>query len=80
MSLHQTFLHIDVGFALISIVATTLFVKLILQSTFNLLSPELLLCLDQMFRLCKQNRVDAGRRRLGGIRSLGRWDGRGRVL
>lgn len=59
MSLDQTLLHIDESFSLVNIVAATLSVKLILESAFYLLSLELLLCLDQMFRLCEQDRIDA---------------------
>lgn len=59
MSLDQTLLHIDESFSLVNIVAAALAVELILESAFYLLSLKLLLCLDQMFRLCEQDRIDA---------------------
>jgi len=51
VGLDQTLLHIDESFALVSIVAATFFVELILQSAFYLLALELQLGLDQVFRL-----------------------------
>lgn len=79
MSLHQAFLHIEVGLSLLVIIAATLLVELVFQKPFYLLSLELQLCPDQVVRLGQQHRVDARRRGFGRIGSLYRL-GRGNKL
>jgi hypothetical protein len=70
VSLDQTLLNIDESFSLVCIVATALFIELILQGAFYLLPLELLFRLDQIFGFCKQDGIDARRGRLGRVWSL----------
>jgi hypothetical protein len=70
VSLDQTLLDIDESFSLVCIVATTLFIELILQGALYLLPLQLLLCLDQVFGFCEQDGIDARRGRLGRVWSL----------